>query len=348
MVQHFAANAAPDSVSLVLRSLEIGSVAVLAFFCLSGYVIAEAVDVTYQNRVVAFLCNRFIRVFPHFAIALALSIALHACFLSVGTLSIEKGAPPPSWDIFALGNILSNFILLPTVDRIISYNFLPIAWAVRVEVAFYLVVAVGIAIQQRIFRTPISLRYALSVLALLLSPLFLMNLAGRAPTLFGYTPYFIFGVALFFAQKGGKVAFAVAVLSAIGIAAHFYSLPSHHPTYRFERDVTAQGALLLGLLAALLALSVLKGRQFARADALIGRFTYPLYMYHYAFVVIFGSLVYEATYLSFGIGMLVAVIGSIAMSYIFDPPIDRLRDVIRGRRIQTPVADKGALALNAN
>lgn len=127
MVQHFAANAAPDNVTQAFRAFEIGSVAVLAFFCLSGFVIAEAVELTYRNRVFAFLSNRFVRVFPHFAVALALSIALHAYFISAGTLVVDKGAPMPTWDIFALANVLPNFILLPTLDRFISYNFLGIA-----------------------------------------------------------------------------------------------------------------------------------------------------------------------------------------------------------------------------
>jgi peptidoglycan/LPS O-acetylase OafA/YrhL len=347
MVQHFAANAAPDDVTLAFRPLEIGSMAVLAFFCLSGYVIAEAVDVTYRNRVVAFLSNRFIRVFPHFAIALALSIALHAYFVSVGALSVEKGAPLPAWDVFSLANVLPNFILLPTVDRFISYNFLPIAWAVRVEVAFYLVVAIAIVLQQYVFRGRMGLRGALLVLALLLLPAFVMTVLHRAPALFGYMPYFAFGTAVFFAQKGGKISILVAVLAALGMAAHFYSLPSHHPTYGFERNVVAQGVLLTALLAAFLALSWIQGKRYERTDALIGRFTYPLYMYHYAFVMIFSSALGEATYLSFMLGMISAVAGSIAISYLLDPTIDRLRDVIRGHRVQATTAhgEKDSLPL---
>src|ERR1700760_2948596 len=84
MLQHFAADMAPVALGRVVVPYTVGSVAVLVFFALSGFVITEAVDCVYRKRPGAFLTNRMLRIGPHFVLAIALSMLAHAFFRIVG------------------------------------------------------------------------------------------------------------------------------------------------------------------------------------------------------------------------------------------------------------------------
>ena len=69
MAQHFGADLAPAPLAAALAPYMTGSVAVLVFFALSGFVITEAVDSVYRGRPVPFLTNRLLRIVPHFLLA---------------------------------------------------------------------------------------------------------------------------------------------------------------------------------------------------------------------------------------------------------------------------------------
>lgn len=99
MFQHFAASIAPLYFTERVQPYEPGSLAVLVFFCLSGFVISEAIDLAYLKKPIAFLSNRCLRILPHFVIALGLSVAVHYYFSEVGSLVVAR-ATPPHWKIY--------------------------------------------------------------------------------------------------------------------------------------------------------------------------------------------------------------------------------------------------------
>ena len=49
----------------------------MGFFVLSGFIIAEAIDVFYQRPAAAFLLNRVLRLGPPYWVAVIVSIAVH-------------------------------------------------------------------------------------------------------------------------------------------------------------------------------------------------------------------------------------------------------------------------------
>ena len=69
MTQHFGADLCAGPAGGGPGALHAGSVAVLVFFALSGFVITEAVDLVYRNRPGPFLTNRLLRIVPHFLLA---------------------------------------------------------------------------------------------------------------------------------------------------------------------------------------------------------------------------------------------------------------------------------------
>jgi len=61
VVSHSTGLEAPGS---FLAAMGIGNIAVMGFFVLSGFIIAEAASTFYRNRPAAFLANRFWRIAP--------------------------------------------------------------------------------------------------------------------------------------------------------------------------------------------------------------------------------------------------------------------------------------------
>lgn len=69
VLQHFVANAGPlGPLYDHVIPYELGSLAVLVFFCLSGFVITEAATQIYSSKPLAYLINRFLRIVPHYVI----------------------------------------------------------------------------------------------------------------------------------------------------------------------------------------------------------------------------------------------------------------------------------------
>ena len=110
-------------------------------------------------------------------------------------------------------------------------------------------------------------------------------------------------------------------------------MPRYHPVVGFERAVITQLVMLATGFGAVGILSRVQGTSFAKFDSVLGKFTYPLYLYHYVLLIVMMSLKVPATASTFIAGMLIATVGAIILSLAVDPMVDRLRDKVRGRRI---------------
>jgi peptidoglycan/LPS O-acetylase OafA/YrhL len=335
MLQHFAANAAPMALTLAFRPYEPGSVAVLAFFCLSGFVIAEAADAVYRDKPRSFLINRVLRVLPHFAVAVALSFVLQGYFVATGTLHVQRFAPLPPVTVFAPQNFLLNlFNIVPYTNNLVTYRFVPIAWAVQVEMYLYLVIFACLLIG----RTALSRRKdgfgaAAVGAAVLLLPCYVLAVLHKLPPTLGFLPYFSYGAGLYFSLKNCRLGLWIALASLPGMFWHFLSLPVRHAELGYERAVSGQLLLLALLVAAVTILAKARFGRFQKADSIIGGFTYPLYLYHYIVLIVVTSFFADLTYGTFAFGMLLSIAFSVAMARMLDPVIDRWRNRIRGGRL---------------
>jgi peptidoglycan/LPS O-acetylase OafA/YrhL len=339
IVQHFMAALAPEFVATTASRYEIGSVAVLAFFALSGFVIMEAADQLYIGRPRAFLSNRLLRVFPHFLIACLVAIVFFFLLGEVDWLRLPHNEQAlPAAAALSAKNILWNLVgVLPLSDRYMNFNFLTIAWAVRVEMAFYLAVAaalVGAAWLAKRGILPARKAFRASALALvaLSAPLFALSIFGKGLAMFQYLPYFVFGGALYYSvSEGGRTARALASAAFACIVWQFLSLPAHHPVLGYARDVHAQFVLLACLIAIITLLAHWPTRRFQSVDRSLGDLTYPLYMYHRDVALLTASLCSSLSFAGFSI----AVILSVAVAWLahgtLDPVVDRLRHRIRGQ-----------------
>jgi len=145
VISHTALLAGPYLDSF-LKPWGLGNIAVMVFFALSGYIIAEALEVFYSRRLGGFLVNRALRIVPPYFAALILSVVIHAWLSSHGNVAFYDYDSAPE-GMFSNSNLLSNALLIGVLYGLghvglqPDYPFVRYVWAVRVEVHFYLVYA---------------------------------------------------------------------------------------------------------------------------------------------------------------------------------------------------------------
>lgn len=311
---------------LWLQPYEPGSLAVLTFFVMSGFIITEAADRQYIGRPAPFIYNRCLRIIPHFSIALLLSIAIQCALDQVGLLRIERQLTSLTNEALTFQNFFSNFLtLIPFFNKSITYNFIPISWALRVELIFYLLITLALICTKKF-----SLDRILAFIAGFMSILFLIFVIfKKGPNSIGFLPYFILGSSLYFyLKKQSKFIVLIILASLIGIYLHFMNLPLFHPSLGFRRNFTSQFFILLFLLTIFILttkISLNKG-ILKNVDAWLGRLTYPLYLYHYVILILFSFFPLGMT--SFYLAIISSIIFSMLLSYILDPVFDRYRDSI--------------------
>ena len=324
VLQHFVANAAPlGSLYDYVLPFEIGNLAVLVFFCLSGFVITEAVTLVYVDRPAAYLTNRFLRIVPHFLVALVISVVLHAAFYHLGTLRISDREHPylPSPGAFDISNIVGNvFAFLPGANRFLSFDFVDIIWAVRIEMVFYFAVFLALLVPVRL-RMPALLPCGL--VALGLATVFIARQFG-----FGF--FFLYGVLLY---NNPRYPSSV-LLCIVGMSLYFFSVPLH-TVANYHRAVFEQYLILAGLIAAMTYLASKSGDRKA-FDQECGELSYPLYIHHQNMLILMISLTAGYSYPVLAIGIVVSLVMSYGLMRLVDPAVNRLRNLIRGGRLNQP------------
>ena len=336
MFQHFAADLAPESLADAMMPYPVGSMAVLAFFALSGFVITEAADCVYRDRAAAFLANRLLRIMPHFVLAVALSMVAHEIFLVADGVRLWRSQPSfPAEIAFAPWNILANFLgAFPLSNGLIDYNILDITWAVRVEMAFYICIFAGLLLG----RTRLGARglgCVLGCMLVLIAPLFIFAVSrGGILLILIYVPYFVFGSGLYFAISRSRWG-CVVMLSSIPAMLWqcLVQSPVLQPPGAPPTSVWPNLAVLTVLMAMLVILSVVRLPKLRSSDQMLGGLTYPLYLYHEDVLVVVLTFTTGYSYGAFVGAMLASVIVASLMTVIVDASVDRYRDRLRGRQI---------------
>ncbi len=318
VLQHFVANAGPlGPLYDHLIPYELGSLAVLVFFCLSGFIIAEAATRVYPDRPVAYLLNRFLRIVPHFVVALVTAVAIHAWFHRAGTLRIANRAHPelPSAHAFDLDNIAANiFGFMPGINRLLSFDFVDIIWAVRVEMVFYFVVFFILLTPNR-QRLPALVPYAAIMLGL--ATVFIARQFG-----FGF--FFLFG-ALLHDRRRYPIGLA---LCAFGMSLYFFMFSSQVKAYDL-RVIMTQYATLSFLVGVMAWLAFRTGGRHT-LDRACGELSYPLYLHHQNVLVLMISLTTGYSYPAFAVGIALSLGASYGLMRLVDPVVNRLRNLVRG------------------
>lgn len=292
--------------------LALGNVGVFTFFVLSGFVIAEACDRFYSGAPQRFLANRLLRIYPTYWLACVVALAV---YLSVGHPELRLDA----------ASVVGNLAIVYAKPG--TFFWLSLIWAVAIELRFYFLAA-AMAAAQAWLKLPARLVFtAASVLALSLY-VFTMSIDYTNLAAFRHAPYFMLGMATYYAisraSRAGLLAAAVAVPFTVH-AYYTYSLPGAAPLTTTVLFVAAAIAM-----AALAYVRVTPST--ARVDKALGDLTYPLYLSHWPMVYLVDVKLPGQGF----VGYLVISAASFAVAgamVLLEMPITRLRDRVRRRRL---------------
>ncbi len=292
VLQHALPAFVPAGLSARLAPLEIGSVAVLLFFVLSGFIVVEAAMLFYERRASAFLANRLIRIYPPYVVAVLLTVLVSAAVMHLGG---ESALIPlfGAWPDHSAQNIFASLVgILPLVSKLLtpagSDPILILAWALRIELVFYGVVCLALAMGRTLNQPAARLLGAAAIAFLCVDEFWLKGLHGNG---LEYTPYFVLGASTYYAitpasTRRRALAIVLVLVSVFLIARHIGSQDVFNEKARYQRDLGGQCLLFFTGLSVWLALIAVPSfwpavsEAVRAADQTAGELTYPVYLTH--------------------------------------------------------------------
>jgi peptidoglycan/LPS O-acetylase OafA/YrhL len=305
-----------------------GMIAVAIFFVVSGFVVTEANAVFYAGRPWAFFINRIIRLAPPYFAALAVSMVVHALLWHANRLALwdfPGGAPPLTLPHVTAGvlGLVPGVITLRSRD---AFEFIPFAWSLRMEMAFYAAALCAILAGLRLGgrSRPVI---GLSLAAGLLASLWFLRL--QRPGLLSCAPMFLAGVALCLAlRRGGALRWGLVAAAVPAAALGFTSWGQHgHPL------LMRQGVVLAMLLGLFVLLARGEAGRWLRLDKRLGDLSYPLYLNHYVVGIVLSDLFVTRGLGIYALAILLSVGLAALMGGIVDRPLVALRNRVRRRAI---------------
>lgn len=314
-----------------------GVVAVQAFYVISGFYMSLILTDRYSGRVADFYANRSLRLYPVYWLSLLLTLA--AIWFSGRLGPLWSSAPAGA----ILPGVLVNFALIgqdwsvfaaPSVQRLIA---LPQAWTLAVEITFY-------AFAPWLARWRTRWVVALFVASLVARHIAYLNGLNGDPWNYRFFP---FELAFFLAGMLGHRYYdhvlkdqqdsiylksfsfvALAVVIAVTLTfQHFMGTTEVSPLYgnwaRWEYS---------GMIALSVPFIFWLTRN-SQADSIIGDFSYPIYMVHFAPIFLLQPLMGGRP--SFGVVVAALSAGLAAAMLLLTEPIEHLRRLIASHSTRT-------------
>ncbi len=337
----------PDS---LIRKVGLGNIGVMAFFVLSGFVIAEAADTFYARKPWHFLANRFLRLIPTYVGALILSLMIHYLFwdsaVALENLSsaIEFKNSSFSWTNISFNFVgISPFLSSSFFFKLFANNFTPYmfvhySWAVLVEFYFYLgcFVLLIIDLKRR------SSCWLGSCYIFLCMHLF-SEYAVTLHRIFSFAPYFILGIS-FYRQKISSQRFWkwVGLFSFVAMIFHFSRYVQGQINFGSKWWIgLSQPQNFIAILLLVLSVIILQfladqtvSKNVKSVDRVFGDLTYPLYLNQTAVLIVAFALGTKESGIMIGaLVWIVSIVIAQGSVIAIDRPITILRATIRGRQL---------------
>lgn len=340
---------------LFVGVLPLGTYAVFGFYVISGYLMTLVMHQTYgYSRVgrYAFVINRFLRLYPVYWIAVFLSVCL---ILMIGSNVVlgyhAKMYLPGSWiDYFS--NI-SMLWLNWSPSSSPSPRLVPPAWALTVEIFFYILICLGIS--KTFFR--VKLWFWLSVAYVLAT--FLLDYAWEQR----YFPFaaaslpFAIGAGIYFLSSSEK-AFVLFQKINLPVGFLFLLFLLNCLVWILVTKYALISAVEIGFYMNLVIFSLLvyglsKGRVIIKLskqwDKRIGDLSYPIYLFHWQVgllmsFLIFGEPFHESSgrgFINWIVSLVIVCILAFLITQYIDKPIQRVRQKIKASRLAYERGESG-------
>jgi peptidoglycan/LPS O-acetylase OafA/YrhL len=330
----------PPSGRAFFHHAGLGVLAVATFFVISGFIVAEANDTFYRGRPARFMTNRLLRLVPAYLAALVLSCLAYSVLHLSGELRVFNellsGAPwAPKLILANVLDIVPFFHPRFLVDQ--DFEFVPFAWTLRVEFAFYIFAFLAFWLMAR--SLPDSLKSKIG-------PVFFAGAHGlfiafllaheRLPQQLGNIPFFLFGVCIFrLWRKSTAFNMVHALLAGIEMAVAFpFWQQRDAPILSWQYPILTVLIVMFVLLAFAPGLSM----RWKSFDRRLGDLSYPLYLNHFVIQLLIANLFSQNLgWKSYAVGVVLSIFLSAFMFWIVETPLKSVRDRVRGTALENAV-----------
>jgi len=309
----------PESKNIIALSL--GNVGVFLFFVLSGFVIIEALESFYKNKIKNFLLNRFMKIYPTYWFSLTFTVII---YILIGELSDEK---------ISFSNIFGNIIIVGQFFNFNNYSAISISWAVVVELFFY-IGAAAVFFFINLTDNKKSILLLSSVIGI--SLYVLVHLTEGYTRFYGHSrfiPYFLLGGSIYYfwdKKKWHKITIPLIMFFGTLSIHSFLNYLSASP----EIDIFSSSMLFIALLFIFFYLSgICSNSNFIKFDKKLGDVTYFLYLIHMGVVSYIDHLRISNGTSKFILVQIISIFLAFAFYHYLERPLTAIRDKIRGRRL---------------
>lgn len=327
----------------------IGAYAVFSFFVLSGFLMTAIMQRTYGYSAGGFtryIGNRALRLYPSYWFALAVSVAIVAVLGSAETLRYHPVVAIPESTGQWLENLSMGF--LDIVPRDVWPRLVPLAWALTVEIVFYILIGLGISRTKRI-----TVLWCVASIAYVtiasdwqhpkdaaneIIPVYQYSAipAGSLPFSFGALAWHYraevhhavsrlhIGDARFLIVARWAVYFAIAIIQSIA---------------GWKGLVMAGNWINIGLSAIIVCAlyHVRPAESLRQIDKAVGDFSYPIYLLHLQMGIVAAALLFSEPVIGrswrsaavFALALALTIVVGAICARLIDPAVERLRTRIR-------------------
>ena len=325
-----------------------GDTAVQAFYAVSGFYMALVLNEKYRTGYFLFISNRFVRLFPAYAIVVLLTVSLAIVMLNLPSsselpfVSQWRSLRMVDWPAAAflivsqtimLGQDLYLFLTLKggalafwpdfktAAQPVYTWLIVPQAWTLGVEFSFYLV-------------APFILRRSTHVIAAVLAAslalrLFLQFGVGYFGDPWSYRFFpselavFLFGALGYRFYRSQSTATECSQLATFVVALVCLGAVLLINRWHGLSRVASVAALMVAIAAIPFLFRLTKDQAI---DRNLGELSYPIYICHYLVIWFLDSVVVFSSSLTRGCAIVAStVIVSVGLLWFVDRPIDKWR-----------------------
>lgn len=301
-----------------------GALGVYAFFTLSGYVILAAHDRFYRGALGRFALNRALKIYPLLWMVLAGSTLVLVLGGPVpGDLSL-KGYDPTTVTLAVtaiLGNLKSE-----------TWNVLPIAWSIHVELKFYAVAFVLFLLAERCPPEREALLLGMVAAAFVAAALWVTT-NGHGQRFYGeirFAPFFVLGGCLYQVVENRRPGAAILALTLAAGAACLLEVGKAAPAQVWSNLIFFI-VLTLGLA---LGIRWRVSPFWGQVDKNLGDLTYALYLLHVPVMTFTHHYLPQTQQGGLPLALAACLAAAVLAHHGGERPVSALRDRVRGARLR--------------
>lgn len=310
----------------------IGILAVIFFYSISGYLITMVLHETYRFDAVSFAENRFLRLYPAYAITLAAGLAASTIDSFETFHAVWK---PTDTSLDVLGNLLIFPWGIVAGTDIEQYRIVPSSWSVGVELCCY---ALLWAVTARSWKTALATTLATVSWYLYVDLVSLPSSLKYYPVPAAMLPFSLGALAYFISRRSARLMAlskntGAQTFSAILIIICFMGLwaASLNTARSIFSHWTYYANMILAFASVLLINRARMPGQMGKVDKFLGDLAYPIFLGHfiYAFLIWKVLPIEYRGWAIFSVAYPVTILISVVIARYVDRPINKLRAGVR-------------------